>query len=63
LTVPLRNGQEKIILYLIVIYSNLKAPMKKGTAIGYVQVYYKGKAVLGTPPILLVTSNDVTKNQ
>ncbi|MCH5584987.1 D-alanyl-D-alanine carboxypeptidase [Shimazuella sp. AN120528] len=62
LTVPLRNGQERSYTYHIVIYSNLKAPMKKGTAVGYVQVYYKGKAVAGTPPISLVTSSNVTKN-
>lgn len=62
LTVPLRNGKEKKYTYHIVIYPNLKAPMKKGTAVGYVQVYYNGKAVPGTPPISLVTTTSVAKN-
>jgi D-alanyl-D-alanine carboxypeptidase (penicillin-binding protein 5/6) len=61
LTIPLRKGQEKSYYYHIVIYPNLKAPMKKGTAVGYVKIYYKGKVVPGTPPISLVTTSDVAK--
>jgi D-alanyl-D-alanine carboxypeptidase (penicillin-binding protein 5/6) len=62
LTIPLLKGKEKDYTYHIVIYPNLRAPMKKGTAVGYVQIYYKGKVVPGTPPMSLVTATAVTKN-
>jgi D-alanyl-D-alanine carboxypeptidase (penicillin-binding protein 5/6) len=62
LKLPLLKGKEKNYSYHVVVYKNLRAPLKKGTAIGYVQIYYKGKLVSGTPRMSLVTASNVTKN-
>jgi serine-type D-Ala-D-Ala carboxypeptidase (penicillin-binding protein 5/6) len=57
--VPVQMNTKKDYSFHVAFKSNLQAPLKKGTVVGTVDLYYKGKQLKGFKPVPLVIKHAV----
>ncbi|WP_051271400.1 D-alanyl-D-alanine carboxypeptidase family protein [Shimazuella kribbensis] len=57
--VPVQIKNKKDYSYQVKVKNNLKAPLKKGTIVGMVELYFKGHKIEGFKPIPIVTKDAV----
>jgi len=58
---PVIKEEQDQYTYRINFNSNLKAPLKKGTVVGELRVYYRGKAIESIEPIPLIASENMER--
>jgi D-alanyl-D-alanine carboxypeptidase (penicillin-binding protein 5/6) len=57
LQLPIRRGEEQYYTYKVTIPQEIKAPKKKGTVVGKVQLYYRGKEVPSASSNIVLAHN------